>query len=855
MNEYYVQKDGDRRGPYTRADLREELTSGNFASTDLVESRDGLAAGAPPQFVSLAQLLNSPPPLPAGKATTAPTLLERQLAAKSHQPLRKPPSNKPLWIGVSAGLVLMFAGAAFLFYIGKSALQLFENYAGIDDVPEQSELPLLAERTGHITEWTESSFEAAGDAPDPPADVFQKVNYPSSVGDLVAYVSPDPGDGGKHPAMVWAHGGFGGIGADFWQPASRKNDQSARAFREAGIVLMCPSWRGENSNPGRFELFYGEVDDLLAAVEYVKSLPYVDPERVYIGGHSTGGTLALLAAVAQADCRAVFSFGGAPNMNSVMENGEGYGNTPYAIDSTRDHDLRNPIRYTRHIQRPTFYFEGTDSWYTYDAWDMEVIAREHGVPFEQFELPGDHFDILAPTTSLVATKIVADTDPGTCKITFTLDELELIGKAIQETPLVGTLNAWLQNGGDLSEALANLEDDAVVASVEDAGALTSALRKSTNDGNAADVAALAGLMDECESESAKATFEKGSAPMLRDWIRRQTANPFTTEESVTATLTTLASLAANGAEPDGALIAEIEATGFARGNDAWSSVLWNLETESPAFATMMTRFLRVLPDASLCEQVMRIANSALLNGEWTGTHPFDTPAGRARLQEWLQPQEEPGAASRAFASAVALAFISNTTREGLVPLGLAYPDVDVQLEAAWADVKTNGPLGLPRLQEACLNLEYAATARAYLEELDRGDAVPGEAREPEFAATADIIDWLKHPNELGSPPESLKVYDTRTIFWPPADERITVWLFEFTYRFDDTEPFKTGYAMAGSTKWSFFDEYHEPPAAKDLYVKHCAWELTQNSEYQDDEPEKFSEEDANKLLSEKNPDW
>lgn len=55
--------------------------------------------------------------------------------------------------------------------------------------------------------------------------------------------------------------------------------------------------RGENGNPGHFEFFYGEAEDAVAAGRYLATLPRVDPKRIYITGHSAGGTLALLAAM------------------------------------------------------------------------------------------------------------------------------------------------------------------------------------------------------------------------------------------------------------------------------------------------------------------------------------------------------------------------------------------------------------------------------------------------------------------------------------------------------------------------------------------------------------------------------
>src|SRR4051794_19449825 len=83
---------------------------------------------------------------------------------------------------------------------------------------------------------------------------------------LKAWVSADPHDGKKHPAVVYVHGGFA-FGADDW-------DDTA-AYRDAGFVVVTPILRGENGNPGHFEFFYGEVDDVIAAGNAVAKLPYV----------------------------------------------------------------------------------------------------------------------------------------------------------------------------------------------------------------------------------------------------------------------------------------------------------------------------------------------------------------------------------------------------------------------------------------------------------------------------------------------------------------------------------------------------------------------------------------------------
>ena len=133
--------------------------------------------------------------------------------------------------------------------------------------------------------------------PPPPEGVFDQVCYPSKVGDLAAYVSSDPGDGQKHPMIIWVVGGWGNGIDDFpWTYPAWDNDQTGSAFWQAGVLTMYPSFRGGNGNPGHYEALFGEVDDIISAYEYAASLPYVDPQRIYLGGHSTGGTRALLAA-------------------------------------------------------------------------------------------------------------------------------------------------------------------------------------------------------------------------------------------------------------------------------------------------------------------------------------------------------------------------------------------------------------------------------------------------------------------------------------------------------------------------------------------------------------------------------
>jgi dipeptidyl aminopeptidase/acylaminoacyl peptidase len=243
------------------------------------------------------------------------------------------------------------------------------------------------------------------------------VKYPSPVGPLAAYISVPPKDGQRHPAIVWVAGGFdNSIGSFAWDPAPRDNDQSARAFRDAGIVLMLPSLRGGNDNPGSRESFYGEVDDVIAAGNYASSLPYVDPARVYLGGHSTGGTTALLVAESTSRFRTVFAFGPTGNVSAYA------GQVPFDTDDENEVRLRSPMYFTAAIRTPTWVIEGVNA--PSNAAALPWILKGAGAaPIKAFAVPGvSHFSVLAPVTALLAKKIVEDAGP-TPSIRLTDEEL------------------------------------------------------------------------------------------------------------------------------------------------------------------------------------------------------------------------------------------------------------------------------------------------------------------------------------------------------------------------------------------------------------------------------------------------
>jgi dienelactone hydrolase len=287
---------------------------------------------------------------------------------------------------------------------------------GDDPGPGDTAVSLPEARAAFATKLAKR-VRAGERVPEPPADVFRKVKYDSPAGKLAAYLTPDPKDGKKRPAIVWVTGGDCNSIGDVWSRAKPSNDQSARQYREAGMVMMFPSLRGGNDNPGVQESFYGEVDDVLAAADFLAGQPHVDPDRVYLGGHSTGGTLVLLAAASTDRFRAVFSFGPAADVSRYPPD---YRPAVNAADR-REVDLRSPGKWLHSIRCPTFVFEGARDGNTADLRDMGRRSRNPKAQF--FEVAGaDHFSLLAPVNALIAAKVARD-DGAEAGLAFTEAEV------------------------------------------------------------------------------------------------------------------------------------------------------------------------------------------------------------------------------------------------------------------------------------------------------------------------------------------------------------------------------------------------------------------------------------------------
>jgi dipeptidyl aminopeptidase/acylaminoacyl peptidase len=123
---------------------------------------------------------------------------------------------------------------------------------------------------------------------------FRKVTYKSRVDglEIPAYLfAPTTKNAAKHAALVWVHGGVhSNWGVSMWP--------FVKEAVAKGYVVITPNYRGSTGYGNDFhrKIDYGgkEVDDVLSSYDFLKTLNYVDTDRVGMMGWSHGGFITLL---------------------------------------------------------------------------------------------------------------------------------------------------------------------------------------------------------------------------------------------------------------------------------------------------------------------------------------------------------------------------------------------------------------------------------------------------------------------------------------------------------------------------------------------------------------------------------
>ncbi len=132
------------------------------------------------------------------------------------------------------------------------------------------------------------------------------VQFPSGTRKLIAWLFVPRGSE-KSPAAAVLRIPAGG---NLFKPAvlGLGTVPEVEPYVSAGYVTMVMSFRGTLDNGGDFSRSRGGLDDVLAAAEFLKKQPEVDPKNIFVAGHSSAASLTLRLAQVSDIPRAVAAF-------------------------------------------------------------------------------------------------------------------------------------------------------------------------------------------------------------------------------------------------------------------------------------------------------------------------------------------------------------------------------------------------------------------------------------------------------------------------------------------------------------------------------------------------------------------
>jgi carboxymethylenebutenolidase len=158
----------------------------------------------------------------------------------------------------------------------------------------------------------------------------EEITFSSDKLKLHGFIHKPEGDG-PFPAILWNHGS---------EQHPKSGKLLAKPFVSRGYVVFVPHRRGQgnSSDQGKYimdlihqesestwgkkfiELQETHQEDVIAALTYLKQLPYVDPNRIVIAGCSFGGIQTVLATEKQLGLRGTIAFApGAMSWSKVPE--------------------------------------------------------------------------------------------------------------------------------------------------------------------------------------------------------------------------------------------------------------------------------------------------------------------------------------------------------------------------------------------------------------------------------------------------------------------------------------------------------------------------------------------------------
>src|SRR5262249_39969012 len=133
--------------------------------------------------------------------------------------------------------------------------------------------------------------------------------------------------------------------------------------------------------------------DVLAAAEVLRAQPNVDPARLYLAGHSVGGTLTMLAAMSMPLFRAAAAFSGNPDARAFFHRFPG--DVRFDTADPREFDMRSAACFAQSFKCPMLLLHGNGEHGADAAVRLTTErAKAAGLSVERGVVEGDHSSAL-----------------------------------------------------------------------------------------------------------------------------------------------------------------------------------------------------------------------------------------------------------------------------------------------------------------------------------------------------------------------------------------------------------------------------------------------------------------------------
>jgi dipeptidyl aminopeptidase/acylaminoacyl peptidase len=203
----------------------------------------------------------------------------------------------------------------------------------------------------------------------------------------------------QHPAIVWIHGSGPEQNYLGWHPGSYRMYYAMHQYlAQQGYVILTPDYRGSSgyshdwATGTYMEMGKGEAMDVASGADYLKTLSYVDPDRIGVWGLSYGGYMTLQTVWMNPTLfRCAIDVAGVTDWETYNPPTNRMG-TP--VENPSGYLQMAPARHMDQIVRPLMIMHGTNDTNVPFSESLQVIDTlvKMGTHFELAIYPGEiHF--------------------------------------------------------------------------------------------------------------------------------------------------------------------------------------------------------------------------------------------------------------------------------------------------------------------------------------------------------------------------------------------------------------------------------------------------------------------------------